>query len=173
MPIVITNDILIVLIVYMIVFRYMRNNFLHAMQNKKAIVAWILVLILMIAFQYWQFDFQLVEGNLGLSFARAEVILYGVITILFTSFVILQTHKILAFSKTPKPKSLGGWFGGLLWILTVGCPACSITIASFIGLSAFFLALPFKWLEVKILAIILLIRTNYRMLKDLTTCKRK
>lgn len=126
----------------------------------------------MIALQYRQLDFALVEWNLWLWFARAEVILFSLIAVLFAFFVALQAYKLRQFGSVKPKKSISWWFGWVLGILTVGCPACSITLASFFWLSAVIIALPFQWLEIKAIAILLLLRVDYTMLRDLTVCKR-
>jgi hypothetical protein len=122
--------------------------------------------------QYRQFDFQFVVGNLWIAFARAEVILYTLITLLFALFVMAQTYKIRYVGRGKKKKSTSGFLGGIIGIITVGCPACSITIASFIGLSWLIALLPFDWLELKVLAVCLLFWANYMILKDLLVCKK-
>ena len=127
----------------------------------------------MVLLQYRQLDFALVEGNLWLRFARSEVVLYASMTILFSFFVAMQAYKLRQFGAVSKKKSVGWWIGWLLWIVTVWCPACSITLASFLWLSAFVLILPFKWLEIKVVAIFLLLRVDYTMLRDLAICKKR
>jgi hypothetical protein len=120
--------------------------------------------------QYRQFDFQLVLGNFGIVFAWAEIILYVLTTVLFAVFVMAQTYKIRYFGRGQKRKTTGWYLGWIIGIVTVGCPACSITIASFIGLSWLIALLPFEWLELKVLAIVLLLRANYMLYRDLTVC---
>ena len=150
----------------------MINNFLKIIQDPISLLRWSSIVGLMSLLQYRQFDFQLVVGNLGLVFARSEVILYILITLLFALFVMMQTYKIRYFGRWQKKKSTSGFVGWIVGIITVGCPACSITIASFVGLSWLISLLPFEWLELKVLAIWLLLRANYMILKDLLVCKR-
>ncbi len=148
----------------------MKNNIVQVIQDPTSLLRWSIIVGLMSLLQYRQFDFQLVVGNLWLIFAWAEVILYVVTTVLFALFVMAQTYKIRCFGRWQKKKTTGWFLGWIIGILTVGCPACSITIASFAGLSSLIVLLPFEGLELKVLAIALLLRANYMMYRDLTIC---
>jgi len=150
----------------------MIHNLAKIIQDPISLIRGSLIVWLMSLLQYRQFDFQLVVGNLWLAFARAEVMLYILITLLFALFVMAQTYKIRYFSLGGKKKSISGFFGWLIGIVTVGCPVCSITIASFVGLSGLIGLLPFDWLELKVLAILLLVWANYMLLRDLTICRK-
>lgn len=150
----------------------MIDNFNKIIQDPISLLRGSLIVWLMSLLQYRQFDFQLVLWNFWLVFARAEVVLYILITVLFALFVMAQIYKIRYFGLGEKKKSVSGFFGWIIGILTVGCPACSITIASFIGLSWLIALLPFEWLELKVIAIWLLLWANYMILRDLTICKR-
>lgn len=166
------SQITILSISLFIIVAYMKTNLLQVIQDPLSLLRWSIVVGLMSLLQYRQFDLQLVIGNLWLAFAWAEVILYVLITLLFAVFVMAQTYKIRYFGRWQKKKTTGGFLGGIIGIITVGCPACSITIASFIGLSWLISLLPFEWLELKVLAIWLLLRANYMILSDLLICKR-
>lgn len=150
---------------------YMRSNIMRIIQDPISLIRWSFVVLCMSLLQYRQFDFQLVVWNLWLAFAWAEIILYVVTTVLFALFVMAQTYKIRCFGRWQKKKTTGWLLGWIIGIVTVGCPACSITIASFVGLSWLIALLPFEWLELKVLAIVLLLRANYMLLKDLMICK--
>jgi hypothetical protein len=150
----------------------MKKNIIKVLTDPISLLRWSLIIFFMSLLQYRQFDFQFVVGNLWLLFAWIEVILYGLITILFALFVMAQTYKIRHFGRWKKKKSSTGILWWIVAILTVGCPACSITIASFVGLSAFIILLPFKWLEIKVIAIILLAYASYMTIRDLIVCKK-
>lgn len=150
----------------------MIDNLLKVIKDPVSLLRWSTVVLLMSLLQYRQFDFQLVVGNLWLLFAWTEVVLYILVTLLFALFVMAQTYKIRYFGREQKKKSTGGFLGWVIGIITVGCPACSITIASFIWLSWLIAILPFEWLELKVLAVVLLLWANYTILRDLIICKR-
>jgi hypothetical protein len=166
------NQQCLIIINYLPIALCMQKNILIIIQDPISLLRWSVIVWFMSLLQYRQFDFQLVVGNLGLLFARTEVILYILITLLFALFVMAQTYKIRHFGRGQKKKSTGGFLGGIIGIITVGCPACSITIASFIGLSWLIALLPFDWLELKVLAVCLLFWANYMILKDLLVCKK-
>lgn len=150
----------------------MKQNIIKVVTDPISLLRWSLVIFAMSLLQYRQFDFQFVVGNLGYVFARTEVILYGMITVLFALFVMAQTYKIRYLGWWKRKKSPTGILWWIIGILTVGCPACSITIASVVGLSALMILLPFKGLEIKVIAIILLAYASYMTIRDLTVCKK-
>lgn len=150
----------------------MLSNITKIIQDPLSLLRWSAVVCLMSLLQYRQFDFELVVGNLWITFARAEVILYILVTLLFALFVMAQTYKIRYFATNNKKQSAGGILGGIIGIITVWCPACSITIASFVWLSWLIAILPFEWLELKVWAIVLLLWANYMLLRDLEVCRR-
>ncbi|MDR0859817.1 MAG: hypothetical protein LBO09_02285 [Candidatus Peribacteria bacterium] len=63
--------------------------------------------------------------------------------------------------------------GGVLGALFTGCPSCSIGITSFLGLGSLLSALPCHGLEVKVLALLLLLRSNWSMYQKLLVCNVK
>jgi hypothetical protein len=63
-----------------------------------------------------------------------------------------------------------GFFGGFLGILITGCPSCTIWLASFLGVGSMLSLLPREWLELKMLALIVLIWSNWKMYKNLLVC---
>jgi hypothetical protein len=150
----------------------MKQNAITILTDPISLLRWSLVIFAMSLLQYRQFDFQFVVGNLWVAFAWTEVILYGLITVLFALFIMAQTYKIRFFGRWKRKKSPTGIIWWIVGVLTVGCPACSITIASFIGLSSLIILLPFKWLEVKFIAVALLAYASYITIRDLTVCKK-
>lgn len=131
------------------------------------------VIILIIA-EFLILDIELVRGNLWDVYLGFEIGLHALLSILFGFFVALQVYKIRLFTPQEiKPaRTLWGTIGGFLWVLVVGCPACSITLAWLLGLWAVLVSLPLGWLEVKILSIIILAIVAYIMFRDLTICKK-
>ena len=63
-----------------------------------------------------------------------------------------------------------GWFLGFL---ISGCPACSITFASYLWLASIFSIFPYYGLELKILSVFLLLYANYTIFTQLDTCRIK
>jgi hypothetical protein len=54
-----------------------------------------------------------------------------------------------------------------------GCPACSITLASYLGLAGVFALLPYNGLELKIVGTLVLIWSVYSNIKNLKVCSIK
>ena len=70
-------------------------------------------------------------------------------------------------------ENLSSGSGTFLGLLVAGCPACSITLASYLGLGSLISFLPWYGLELKIIAIFLLIYANISLLKNLKVCEIK
>lgn len=73
-------------------------------------------------------------------------------------FFGLSAYKIWYFAHISHSKKSGtfGAVGSFLSIVVAGCPACSITLASYLGLSGIFSSLPFLGYEVRILGVMIM-----------------
>ncbi len=110
-------------------------------------------------------------GNLGMTYFIVQTISQSLISVLFSIFVSVSVYKIILFSDFSIKENTTGFFGGLLTVVVAGCPACSVTLASYIGLAGFFSLFPYLGLELKVITVPLLIWTNYSVLKTLTSCE--
>ncbi len=99
-----------------------------------------------------------------------EIVLTILIMILFWLFLASTLYKIKYFSIK---KSWIWFFAWLLWLLVAGCPACTITLASYFGLSSIISVLPFGWIELKIISVFMLLYVVYITIRDLEVCKIK
>ncbi len=115
-------------------------------------------------------NFALIRGNLGLFHAVTIVILQTIIALLFGINMALLGHKVTVSMQTNKTAFGGTAFGAFLSLLVIGCPACSITLASYLGLATFVTALPFFGIELKILSLGLLLYSTRTLLHTATTC---
>ena len=132
---------------------------------------WIIIGILIISMPaYYFMEKDLIIWNLGYSFYLTEVTLTIVISILFWLFIWATFYKINYFSIKKSWIWILGWF---LWALVSWCPACSITLASYLWLASFMYLLPYSWLELKILSVLILLYANYSTIKNLEVCKIK
>ena len=115
----------------------------------------------------------LLIGNLGATFAYIEVVLHVLLSVVFALFIAASVFKVRYFSHIEKTKSATWFLGSFLGIIVVGCPSCSLTLASYIGLAGALsvLPLPFHGIELKILWLIILIVVVYYVLRDLMVCK--
>jgi len=116
---------------------------------------------------------ELIIGNLWLTFYIIELSLDIFIALLFWLFIWSTIYKIMYFA-WPTKKTMWVWsIASFFWILVSGCPACSITLASYLGLASILSVLPYHWLELKILSFIMLLYVVYDTLKTLEVCSIK
>lgn len=112
----------------------------------------------------------LIIGNYGLNYYLISVFSQFLISVLFSLFLTLSMYKYITFSTYSPKEGSTSFFATFVGILAAGCPACSITIASYIGLAGLLALLPYDGLELKIIAIPMLIYANYSVSKNLMSC---
>lgn len=111
--------------------------------------------------------------NLWYNFYIWQVIVDTSIALLFGLFLAATVYKILYFSSASS-KQIGGWLlGWLFWVLVSWCPLCSITLASYLGLAGILWVLPYGWIELKVVSIVILLYAVYSTLKNLEVCNIK
>jgi len=115
----------------------------------------------------------LIVWNLWMWFFVTEMILDVLVALLFGLFVWSTFYKIMYFSNTNKKNIWVGWIASFFGILVSWCPACSITVASYIGLASFISVLPYSWLELKVASFVMLLYVVYDTLKKLEVCSIK
>lgn len=134
-------------------------------------IIWIIIGIAIIAIpSYYFMNKDLIIGNLWHTFYITEMSLTIVIALLFWLFIWATLYKINYFSVKKSWIWILGWF---LWALVSGCPACSVTLASYLWLAWFMYLFPYSWLELKILSVLILLYANYSTIKTLEVCKIK
>jgi len=144
------------------------NNFLRIFNKKSSFFLLILgVLIIWYPSYYFTESLQII-GNLGETFYYTEITLSIAISILFWLFLASSFHKFRYFGAK---NTWIWWIGAFLWVIVSWCPACSITLASYIWLASIISILPFYWLELKFLSVFMLIYANYSIIKNLEVCK--
>ena len=116
---------------------------------------------------------QLTIGNLGMTFFIVQTITQSLIAVLFAIFVPTSIYKIVLFSDFSAKESSSGVISGTFAVLVAGCPACSVTFASYLGLAGFFSLFPFYGLELKVLTVPILLWATHSTLKNLTACEMK
>lgn len=128
-------------------------------------------LAMMLIFAYFT-HYDLILGNFGLIYALSQVIIQFLVSLLFalnTSLLYYKMNYIGGLSI----QGTSGSFGGLLSLLVSGCPACSITLAGYLGLATFFSSLPLAGLEVKIIALLILLWSVNEVSNNLMICNIK
>jgi len=146
---------------------------LEVFSNKKYLILSIFIFFIFIFFFYYFTQLELNIVNLGLTFVIIEIILEIIISFLIAIFIPISIYKFKKFNKISLKENSSSFFGGFLGILIVGCPACSITFASYIGLASFVSLIPGYGLGLKIISVPFLIYSNYSILKNLNYCKNK
>ncbi len=121
--------------------------------------------ILLPSFYFIQKD--LIIWNLGHSFYIMEIVLTIVISILFWLFIWSTLYKIKYFQVKKTWAGFIWWFFG---VLVSWCPACSVTLASYIWLASIISTFPYYGMELKFLSVFMLIYANYATLKTLELC---
>jgi len=119
---------------------------------------------------YFFVEKDVIVWNLGYTFFLLEIILNTIIALLFWLFIWGTIYKIQYFNVKKSGVWLLGWFLG---ILVSGCPACSITFASYVWLASIIWVFPYYGLELKILSVFLLVYANYSIFNNLEVCKIK
>ncbi|MDR3169144.1 MAG: hypothetical protein LBU27_05285 [Candidatus Peribacteria bacterium] len=82
-------------------------------------------------------------------------------------------YKIKLMKSGKKALQTQGRLGGIFGAFLTGCPSCSISLASFLGVGSLLSGLPWSGLELKIVALMLLIWSNWHMYKKLLVCEIK
>jgi hypothetical protein len=126
-------------------------------------------------------NLELTRNNFWITGYYYEIIT-SILTIILTGIVFgLTAYKMMYFSHPNKlnrrSESLLHWFLSAIWtflsILVTGCPACSITIATYIGLSSIITFLPFLWYELRVFGILITLWAIWAIWKNLETCALK
>lgn len=146
------------------------KNIIKVLQSKIWFF-WIILGLLIISLPSFYFiDSELIIWNLWYSFFITEIILSVFIAWLFWIFLWSTLYKVKFFNV----KESKTWFlWGFLGLLVSGCPACSITLASYIGLAWILSTFPYYWLELKFLSFFMLIYACYSTLNNLELCRVK
>lgn len=159
----------------------MRNNsFRIFLQNLKFVFLKPLYVILFLVFSIGLYFFfvsqtnaDLIVGNFGRNYFNFLWFLQYLLIILLSLFLMLSIFKFVYFSSFDLKKQGIGGFATFSGILVAGCPACSISIASYIGLAGVLSLFPYHGIELKIISVFLLLFTDYYLLKTLQQCSIK
>lgn len=103
----------------------------------------------------------------------ALISLQIIIIVLFGLFFPITIYKYVKFSSISVKENSSSLVGTFLGYLITGCPTCTFTLASFLGLASIISLLPWYGLELKIIAVPMLVYANYSTLKNLQVCKTK
>lgn len=155
------------------VIKDIKNNLIEVFSKWYSQLTLVITTILIGSIFIYFTNLDLIQGNFGHSYMWAQIILQVLITILFALFVPISVYKFLEFNSFSLKENTTSGLGTFFGVLVAGCPACSITLASYFGLAGLVSYLPWYGLELKIIAVPLLVYANYSLLKDLKVCKIK
>lgn len=148
-----------------------KENFLEIFKNKNYIFLSIFTFII-ISLIFWYFtDSELIKGNIGVKYFYILITSQILISFFFAIFLSAFYYKFKKFNIIETTENKTSFSALFLGILVAGCPACSISIASYIGLAGLISLFPYYGLELKIIAIPMLIYANYSTIKNLNTCQ--
>ncbi len=154
----------------------MIKNLLKVFKSKVWIIWFILGLFIIVIPTYYFTNKDLIIWNLWYNFYVIEIVLSVNISLLFALFMWASLYKMFFFAQIDwKSITKNVWWvlWWFLWILVSWCPACSITLASYIWLASLISLLPYYWLELKLISVIMLVYVNYSIIKNLEICKIK
>lgn len=114
---------------------------------------------------------ELIIGNYGFTYYVVHVVSQFLIALLFSLFLTLSIYKYVAFSTYSAKEGSTSFIATFMGILAAGCPACSITLASYIGLAGLLSIFPYDGLELKLVAIPMLFYANYSVASNISSCK--
>lgn len=102
----------------------------------------------------------------------SSYIVFIIVSILFGFLISLIFYKVNANISLSKSTRFFGVFGVFLGALFPGCAACGIGLLAVLGIGTAFLTfLPFKGLELSVLAVIILGFSIVKMTNDINDCK--
>lgn len=116
-------------------------------------------------------DDALIKGNLGLTYFYINFNLQILISLLFASFFTFFVYKYITFSTFDKKTSATSFLGTFFGVLVGGCAACSLTVASYLGLGSIIAFFPYHGIELKLLGFLMLGYANFMAIVDLQRCR--
>ncbi len=149
------------------------QNFKEVFANKRYLFFSIFLFLIFIFIFFLITDDELIRGNLGIIFYSIVIFLNIGISLLFSIFLSIFMYKYIKFSSFSTKEGTSSIIGSFFGVLLTGCPACSLSLASYLGFASILSFLPFFGLELKILGFIILFYANYSILKNLNNCNIK
>ena len=149
------------------------NNLRSIYKKKENVIITVILMLALGAFFTYATQYQLIRGNLGVLHANIIVVLQGLLVVLFPINVTLLFDKIRTAASMSHKQYGSGALGSFFGVLVLGCPACSIGLASFLGLASILSSLPFFGTELKVLGVGLLFYSTNSLLKNVNICEIK
>ena len=141
--------------------------------SKKYVILFVLIsLVTFVSLYYLTFYFttpRALRGMEGSFYLYFTFISNFIISILFGLNVSILAQRFGMKAKIAKESSLSG-SGALAGAFASGCPVCGSLLLPLIGVSSGLAAFPFRGLELKALAVSLMIVSTYFVLKSNSKC---
>lgn len=154
----------------------MRQTFINLKKifwDKIALFSWIIAIFWMMFIFYIMGDFQTMQNNFWIFLAYLEIFLEILTSLFFWLFVSSIVLKIKIHWKAKKRV----WIIWSLWwflsILVTWCGSCSLTLAYYVGLWWLVWIIPYNWIFLKIIGLILMTIWLFLTLRDLDKCPLK
>ena len=112
---------------------------------------------------YFSGGFMQIIGNMGPEYGAFEFSLLVVVALLFGINITLLIDRISQSQRASKASVGTISVASILGILFSGCTACGLTLASYVGLGSFATLLPWGGNEIKLLSILLLLYSIWRL----------
>ena len=126
--------------------------------------------LLMAGLLFYFTDIPLILGNYGYLMGGLQIGAQILLALLFGINLALLWYKIKLAGQVNQKVTGTTMAGSILGVLVTGCPACGLTVASYIGLSGVLSALPLFGLELKIVGLALMASSIFMLSKNLHTC---
>ena len=119
-------------------------------------------MLLLMGVTFWYFtDANAIRNNYGSFLGNWILMNQALVSALAATWLsglwALRTQKFQWWDQS------GSALGTFLGVLVMGCPACTITLASYLGLAGVLSGLPFYGVEANFLAVVLLLWGNYQL----------
>lgn len=148
------------------------EKLLRVIKDRRGTIVAVVFVVLFAWIQHIMTDTAAIRGNYGEVNLMIRQILDVSVLVLLFGLVRLFVYKYIHVGWWDK--GTGAWLGwGLLSLIVTGCPACSIWLASYLGLSAFITWLPYDGVELKILSVLLMWYAVWDMWRKLDVCEIK
>ncbi len=157
----------------------MLSNIFKVLKNPNSFIIWFLTTAIAIVLWYIYSDIEYVWGNYGLTFAYLDAFLSWMMIILFPLMIAGIVHRSLAFWSRWLTEKKSGFLGiawGVISAFITWCACCGVSLLSFLGLTSvisFLSIFPYDGLEIKLLAILLLLYSFSDLYRHLEVCKIK
>lgn len=151
-----------------------KSFFIEIIKTKILYIIWIIILFMFFLYWYFAIDFKALELTFGRWYAIIHIILHYLFVILLVWLILLEIYNIKKnFIKNNKNNKINMfWYlWWVIWIILTWCPACWITLVSFLGISSILSFLPRYWLELKLFSIIALFWTQDIIIWNINWCK--